>query len=242
MPSRKREKGKLRKAKSRASLCNLTLHDSSICAHGCVDIPTNDLCFRFVSQFEIDLDFILSNDAAAADWSAFEAFDNTMERIMKNHQEFRTMLQDQDIESRNRVYFLFLCLGSNMLLKKDKNTKPWQRFHLGFMATAVAIACLVVQNNALDDTNKLLATTDRDLARDLDQGGVHYDTIRFFKKRVPCQCLKDMYCRAKVEPKLIVCVGCRETYDRKLLLLCGNCKVSVAYSFGLRRRGQLTNV
>ena len=97
---------------------------------------------------------------------------------------------------------------------------------MGFMATTVAIAYLAVQNNM--DRLAMLKGPDRELVRDLDQSYFHYYTIRFFKKNVPCQCLKDMHCRAKAGPKMIVCQGCLRSYDSKILLLCGNCKVSVS--------------
>ena len=52
MPSRKRAKGKARKAKARESSCSLILHDDSVCRHGCDIISKDDICYKFVEQFE----------------------------------------------------------------------------------------------------------------------------------------------------------------------------------------------
>ena len=53
MPSRKKAKGKARKAKAKE--CNLLLHDDSVCRHGCESISKEDLCYKFVKQFEVEL-------------------------------------------------------------------------------------------------------------------------------------------------------------------------------------------
>lgn len=55
--SRKRAKGKERRAKAKASFSNLILHDESKCNH-CLTIPTDDICVQFVQQFEYELNIV----------------------------------------------------------------------------------------------------------------------------------------------------------------------------------------
>jgi len=55
MPSRKRAKGKARKAKARESNCNLILHNESVCRHGCEVISKDDICYKFVEQLEVEM-------------------------------------------------------------------------------------------------------------------------------------------------------------------------------------------
>lgn len=58
MPSRKRAKGKARKAKARASNCNLILHNDNVCRHGCEVISKDDICYKFVEQFEVEMNVV----------------------------------------------------------------------------------------------------------------------------------------------------------------------------------------
>jgi len=58
MPSRKRAKGKARKAKSRESNCNLVLH-KDVCRHGCGIISKVDICYKFVEQFEVEMNAVI---------------------------------------------------------------------------------------------------------------------------------------------------------------------------------------
>ena len=55
------------------------------------------------------------------------------------------------------------------------------------------------------------------------QGSLWYDTVKFFAERIPCNCLKEIYSRAKSEPKLVYCQNCKKGKDRKHMFLCGGC-------------------
>ena len=72
----------------------------------------------------------------------------------------------------------------------------------------------------------VLASKNRNVYRDLMQGVPAYDSIKFFTKRIPCNCLKDLYSRAKSQPKLIQCHCCKKHKERRSLFLCGRCKIA----------------
>lgn len=182
-------------------------------------------------QFEEDLEFVFVQQnkeqgalTVQVALTPFKVYGKTIERVMKNHKEFSKL--NQDVDGRKQLQNMLLHLGTNMLLTKDEATTLGKGLIMSFLASTVAIACLAVQYNNMDSL-AMLKGPDRELVRDLDQGCFHYYTIRFFKKRVPCQCLMDMYCQAKAGPKLMICQGCLNSYASKLLWLCGNCKVSV---------------
>ena len=89
------------------------------------------------------------------------------------------------------------------------------------LATVVAITAVFCQNNF--NENDILASKDMGTYRDIVLQGCEYDLIKFFAKRIPCNCLKEMYSLSKSEPKLMMCEGCCVSKERTNLYLCGGC-------------------
>jgi len=54
MPSKKRAKAKARR-KAKAQASNLILHNDLSCRHGCDIISKDDICYKFVELFEVEL-------------------------------------------------------------------------------------------------------------------------------------------------------------------------------------------
>ena len=79
MPSRKRAKGKARKAKARESNCNLILHNDSICRHGCEVISKDDICYKLVEQLEVEMNTVI--DSMPDELQLFNFYNATNERL-----------------------------------------------------------------------------------------------------------------------------------------------------------------
>ena len=56
------------------------------------------------------------------------------------------------------------------------------------------------------------------------QDGHCYDIIKFFHKRIPCQCLKEMYLQERPKPRLSICNNCKAKKDRSQLYQCNGCR------------------
>ena len=221
MPSRKRAKGKARKAKNNI----LFHHGPHQCRHGCSEILSeNDVCCRFIVQLEREARGIFNSDVTrfneaqptnaptTAEPTGASAFNDITNRLIKSNQ-FNEVFNDEAIQKK--LLPQLLRVGTDCLLKDE------HKEYYSMLATVVAITALFCQHNVNEDD--ILATKDREVYRDLFQG-CEYDVIKFFAKRIPCNCLKEMYTRSKSEPKLMRCCHCKETKERKHLYLCGGCR------------------
>lgn len=137
----------------------------------------------------------------------------TIDRMYKTNR-FKEVFDEE--ATRKELMPLLLRAGTNMLLKEDVN--------LSAMASAVALATVSCEHGFYEDD--VLASKNRNVYRDLMQGVPAYDSIKFFTKRIPCNCLKDLYSRAKSQPKLIQCHCCKKHKERRSLFLCGRCKIA----------------
>ncbi len=59
--------------------------------------------------------------------------------------------------------------------------------------------------------------------RDLWQGGER-EITKFFHKRNVCTCLKGKCVQLRIQKKLGACYHCKQSYERKMLMLCTQCK------------------
>lgn len=227
MPSRKRAKGKERRAKAKASFSNLILHDESKCNHFSTStIPTDDICVQFVQQFEYELNIVYVSLTKSD--TRFDAYDKVIQRLKRGNRFNKIWIEE---EKQAQLLPLFVSLATNLLLKdegyllhRDTGLEP-NGFEKGFLsqqANIVVVAAVFSQHEF--NTQKVLESkTGRPLLRDL-QSGMDYDTIRFCAKHIPCKCLKAIYARIKSEPRLVTCNICMVTKERKDFYLCGNCR------------------
>jgi len=214
MPSRKRAKGKARKAKARESNCNLILHNDSVCRHGCEVISKDDACYKFVEQFEVEMKAIYDYDLRDDIFKA-EIVNETIE-LLKARKEYE-MIWDSNEDTRQKLQSLFIHLGTNLLLRDDKQ----RSINLASVAAAFYIA---FSHHKLDYWEAMDSSSSehRVSLRNLEDGLV-YDCAKFLSKRIPCQCLEKIYLRERPKPKLSDCSYCKEVKDRRELYLCSGC-------------------
>ena len=208
MPSRKKLKGKARKAKAKEG--HLTLHNDSVCRHGCESISKDDIRYKFVQQFEVELNAVYHSSVNEC---LQDICDSIIERLEVDSQ-FRMIWDNVTIQKE--LVPLFVCLGTNILLYQSANNNVART-----KACVVAITALHALHEF--DIDRIMGSRkDRSTLRDLEDA-LDYDIIRFFAKRTSCKCLKKMYSRVKSRPTA-VCEICSVVKDRKLMYLCGSCR------------------
>lgn len=213
MPSsRKKAKGKARKSKAKEG--NLILHDDNVCRHGCEIVSKDDLRYKLVKQFEVELNAIYHSSNKSD--PTREYLVGTCAEIIKRLESDEEFNVIYDNEFQKELPRLFVCLGTNILLHHSANINIGRQ-----MAAVVAIAAVLALHD-FDSNNVMASRKDRSLLRDLEDG-LEYDVVRFFAKRTSCQCLKKMYSKVKSRPTA-VCEICNVEKDRKLVYLCGGCR------------------
>ena len=73
--------------------------------------------------------------------------------------------------------------------------------------------------------SRVVASTNRDL--DPGVSSVRRDTLKFFRKRTSCKCLKKMHLEArKTNPKMGMCWNCNQEKERIHLSVCSSCMIN----------------
>lgn len=217
MPSRKRAKGKARKAKARESNCNLILHNDSVCRHGCEIISKVDVCYKFVEQLEVEIKTTIDS---MPEGTALSLSEGTIKRL-KERKEYNKIWNDDSEDTLQKIRALFINLGTNLLsLSRDQIQFTELEFA---MATIVAIVT-ISSHHDYDVRKALDVIKSRNSLRDLSNAQL-YDIIKYFYKRTPCQCLKKLYLHERSTPRLAACNHCKVKKDRsRQLYLCNGCR------------------
>ena len=207
MPSRKRIKGKERKAKAAAAQVVVKGRSWELwarwgarkegvrCNHGCLTIPQPG---HPVSNFMVGLEEVLQ------DMPSFVPY---MEDTYGKHPEVW-----ENAELRMLARDILVSLSTNFVLYLDQTVRA--------KALAVVIN-LLEQYDGTGNTIMSGAAATRDTI-----GGEERDAIRFYSKRNACECLKEKYKEAKKsQPKVGRCAHCDQQRERSSLMLCGRCKL-----------------
>lgn len=211
MPSRKRAKGKARKLNAGNGI--LILHDKSRCSHGCGQaISKDDICYKFIERFEVEMNAMY--EAPANDrMGLLDCYRDIMSRLLV-FDEFN-MIRDNSETYQRKLLPLFICLGTNILLRTDNH------YRSGQLATIVAAAALFSVHR-FDLREVMRSYKSRLLMRDL-QDGNHFDAIKFFNRRTPCQCINNLYLKEKSKQRIGKCQSCQVEKERKYLFICSGC-------------------
>mmetsp|Transcript_10574 Transcript_10574/g.23409 ORF Transcript_10574/g.23409 Transcript_10574/m.23409 type:complete len:258 (-) Transcript_10574:31-804(-) len=237
MPSRKRSKGKARKAKApnddgeqqqgrqereqqvqHHSIPGQLLSELSIvrrCDHGCPRPPDGDVCSKFVVAFEDSMRVEFENGDHSLVMAAVMVSSETINidsRVWK----------DAVIRERLRSYLV--SIGTDSLLNGNM-TK----------AMVHAITIIMLELSTTSDPivfNRKLTALTRDLVQDKER-----ETTRFFSKRIGCSCLTERYAQLKTQTKIGECSYCHEEKKRVELMVCQRCRLSQYCSKECQREG-----
>lgn len=202
MPSRKRNKGKERKAKKEEQKSKERVWQSwafGECKHGKNVLTTEG---HPVTKY---IDLFCSGESL---------YDRRTDMLqypeVYNNASYRKMASD-----------ILVSMGTNFL-RTDCNVNACKE---------LARAILVLENyneaDSIDSAsmNRVVATKIRELWCETITS--KRDILKFFSKRIACSCLKDMYSHARQNiPKLGECFWCDEIEERSSLMVCGRCRIS----------------
>ena len=179
------------------------------CKHGC-NIPSPD---HVVAKFMND--YTLMNLREKPRWDRMNfLFDENYESIAVV----------ENSKQRNMAILIMASIGTNIILDMQ-DTRKIER------AIIVAEDILLMETIEKDLKVPRYARNDpavRNIFWTIDKlkGGGQREVIRFFSKRIACNCLKQSYEEAKkAQPtRLGICAQCGPGKDRDSLLLCQRCK------------------
>jgi len=199
MPSRKRAKGKARKASQKES--RLLTNENGVCYHGLLK-STSSNCIPFINEFEKVIRSFPSTDP-------FTIFCHVKETHKKNR------IFDLFTNKRDREYGLaFLVSFATCILTDGKELSTE-------ISTAIALLIFEIEKIGWVQEGYIIGPKTRDLI-----DGNERDVVRFLKKRISCSCLNDMHKQAKKLPKVGMCYGCKKKKERKDLMICNSCRIA----------------
>ena len=214
MVSRKRSKGKERKAKKEEKISEEWVNiwqrwtrgeDKNgvkliECDHGCAITTMLNEPKHPVSNFINEL---------------FTTRDNWMNELNSHSQVW------ENEDNREMTINILLSIGTNLLLSKYLSYSRAQFLHF-------ASTILVLENyKETKSMNEAFLTRGvSSKIRDLGGGNMR-DMLKFFSKRTTCSCLKNMYSEARKNmPKMGKCSYCNGAKERRLLSVCSKCRVA----------------
>ena len=213
--SRKRNKGKDRKAKQlakkeeseRADAHKIWrgFHSNMGCDHGCAMMISDDHpVSTFMDQFIINLQY------------KSQAVSQNMMNLFETHTQIWN-----DESYKEVVTGILVSIGTNMLLNE---TEFWPVYIAG-------VIVVLEHHDSLSDIDSVFnSRAVRSKSRDLYTGGTNSserrDVLKFYRKRTSCKCLKKMHLEArKASPKMGVCHNCNKEMERVSLSVCSRCMI-----------------
>ena len=210
--SRKRIKGKERKAKANALLDNLSLQllKNGKCNHGLpLDIQDNNPCLSVIKKVENGLSMQIRSGKRA-----FDSYTSLFIALYVEDPHFESEMNIQVRDNTERLKACFISLATEYLLRgNDKDI---------IIAEGLAIA--IVNINQVEEGSSATFNKMMSISRDLDEGGKRTVT-RFINKRIECDCLEQKHEQSKKLPSLGKCENCRKQMERSKLFACNGCKV-----------------
>ena len=212
--SRKRNKGKDRKAKKEANKVALVhrywrdfcaIHPASgiECDHGCIIIPSNHPVSKFMDLFYLNMGYKDQFDMNENLLNTYETFPEVW-----NNERYKEM-----------AIKVFIATGTNMILRKDNVS----------LCIAYTITVLTEYDGTSSIHSAFFCRASGEKNRDLDPAGASNtrDLLKFYRKRTSCKCLKKMHLEArKSTPKNGFCWGCNKEKERVALSVCSRCMVT----------------
>lgn len=218
MPSRKRNKGKERKAKKEAIAAKNDDRLDNTWRGWALgeDVLSSDEKKRIHCEHGCDVTAPTDRDHPVC------CFMNSFMGNKSDWAEILYLLPQiwDDDNYRNMAVHILTRIGINNLLLIKDHPPTVQRNNI-----ACTIMILENYNEAMKVSEVFLTLRVASKVRDL-QGSNNRDLYKFFSKRVSCSCLKEAYSYArKTLPKIGRCHHCDEIKERKLLSVCSQCGI-----------------
>ena len=218
--SRKRNKGKDRKAK-KLEIERAKAHDAwwafttlniSNCDHGCTIIPNDS--DHPVSKFldELYLQITEMDDGMEVFRSTFDTHPHIW----------------NDTNNRKLLLNTLVRIGTNMLIASCNLSRLTTGFVANWRLSSKVATIILIFHEYIETMSigsaflsQHVITKRRDLAPDISS--FKRDALKFYRKRVSCNCLKRMHLEArKTLPKMGKCGHCRAEKVRAHLFVCSS--------------------
>ena len=218
MPSRKRNKGKERKAKKaemieikRAGIRSMWMgwaRGENVLDSGRVITQCNHGC---------DLNIPDDNHPVTRFMDALNTVDNLADTFVTH------LAVWNDDRHRKMTRDLMLGSGTTMTLSNKVNV-----LRVSNMACVIMVLENYGGSGDIDSTinSRVVVTKIRDLGVGNGGSGSLRDVLKFYRKRTTCKCLKERHLHARQTlPKLGVCRYCTEFKERSSLMVCSRCRI-----------------
>jgi hypothetical protein len=199
MPSRKKAKGKLRKAKAAAAVPRerewevlarwSERHVAIRCNHG------STLSWKVGDPLYIYMNAVESFQVNS------QNLEDGILALFQEHEKFWN-----DTKQRKMAIEILLAVGTNYILRDDE---------VGYASTLAIVAS--VMENYDGNFNAAFYTP---VVRDINVGGDR-DCLRYCNKQISCSCLKEKYLDSKRKAKIGECFACGKDKRRASLKICG---------------------
>ena len=200
MPSRKKAKGQLRKAKAAATvprerewevLARWSERNVAIqCNHGStLSWKVGDPLYKYMNAVE---SFQLNSQ-------------NLEDGILELYETFKPLWNDA--EQRKMAVEVLLTVGTNMICRDDE---------VGYASTLAIVSSVMENYQGNGNFNAAFYTP---LVRDINVGG-NRDCLRYFNKQISCSCLVEKYLDSKRKAKIGECFACAKEKRRPALKIC----------------------
>ena len=220
--SRKRNKGKDRKAKQLAKKEGKDRADAHMmwkrfygikkCDHGCAIISDDHPVSSFMDDFFVN---VFHNGNVS--------FDQVVSDSLKKLYQTHTLIWSNE-DYRRLAISILLQIGTNLLLREG-SSETEINWPLCFAHSIVILEHFDGSGSIYSSWNLRCSVSKR---RDLqpDISNTWRDVLKFYRKRVSCKCLKKMHLEArKNKPKIGLCWYCQKKMERVSLSVCSRCMV-----------------
>jgi len=200
MPSRKRLKGRQRKAIKAASkesawvqLTRWGERNVAVqCNHGCEIIPqSGHIVYSFIQSVFDEMSVQGELSVATFTLASY-----------KNEPQLW-----HNTKNRKMAVDILRSMGTNIILN-------------GGIENAKILATMSSFLEHFKSEYKLAYLSALPISRDI-QNGNDRDVMRNFHRKIACSCLKNVYKQSKCQPKVGCCSNCAKTFRRDSLMLCG---------------------
>ena len=223
--SRKRNKGKDRKAKQLAKKEEKDRADARMiwkrfyggkkCDHGCDILSDDHPVSSFMDDFFVNVKH-----------SRSRSFDLVVSDSLKELYQTHTLIWNNE-DYRRLAISILIKIGTNMLFREGSSEMNWP--------LCFAHIIVILEHYEYDGSGSTSSINSswnlrgsiskrRDLQPDISS--TWRDVLKFYRKRVSCKCLKKMHLEArKTTPKLGLCWHCEKQMERVSLSVCSRCMV-----------------
>jgi len=233
MPSRKRNKGKERKAKKAELEAEVIVRKRAMARkawQGWARVERDVIrSAQFITQCNHGCALMIPDDAnhpvtSFVDVLFMNCFFGQGKHTVDNLDDsFGTQLAVWNDDRHRKITIdLMIVIATNMILGKADVLR---------VPRDIAYAVMMLENydgsGEIDSTinSRVVATKIRDFG--CGGSGSPRDVLKFYRKRTTCKCLKDMHLEArKTHPKLGECTRCEVVKERRLLMVCSKCRYS----------------